>query len=68
MNLLFLITTFTAFSFMILFAMEYFNVIEILRNKLSTGERKINKTLFHAVTVFVTMLVLNLILIFLLLN
>jgi len=68
MNLLFLITTFTAFSFMILFAMEYFNVIEILRNKLSTGEREINKTLFHAVTVFVTMLVLNLILIFLLLN
>jgi len=68
MNLLFLITTFTAFSFMILFAMEYFNVIEILRNKLSTGGRKINKTLFHAVTVFLTMLVLNLILIFLLLN
>jgi hypothetical protein len=68
MNLLFLITTFTAFSFMILFAMEYFNVIETLRTKLSTGGRKINKTLFHAVTVFLTMLVLNLILIFLLLN
>jgi len=68
MNLLFLITTFTAFSFMVLFAMEYFNVIETLRNKLSTGERKINKTLFHAVTIFLTMLVLNLILIFPLLN
>ena len=68
MNLLFLITTFTAFSFMVLFTMEYFNIIEILRNKFSTSEKKINKTIFHAVTVFVTMLVLNLILIFLLLN
>lgn len=68
MNLLFLITTFTAFSFMVLFAMEYFNVIEKLRTKLTIGERKINKTIFHAVTVFVTMLILNLILIFLLLN
>jgi len=68
MNLLFLITTFTAFSFMVLFAMECFNVIEILRNKLSTDESRINKTLFHAVTVFLTMLILNLILIFPLLN